>query len=81
MEIKQIPRKVLADILSARIKCEFSLLALRILVTRLQGRVAKDVANLDACVDELVVFFEKNQHLPSAQRDLLSVSQAGGIRK
>lgn len=61
------------DVALGKISGPWQMLALKILLTRVQGSLNADAspANLDKCAQEIYAFFEKNLKL--AQKDLAAI--------
>ncbi|HEX7557356.1 MAG TPA: hypothetical protein VF338_12075 [Leptolinea sp.] len=64
------------DLLLKKRTCDFEFLALKMLLGRLIMDIERDPSpvNIDKCVSQLHDLLDKNQHLPSAHRDIQKIS-------
>jgi hypothetical protein len=70
MVLPPVNHKIWGDIVTGKANFEFECLAVKILLGRLRAQVTNDPMSVQSSATELYNFFEKNQKLPSAQRDL-----------
>jgi len=74
MALPSANHKIWVDIVTGKNEFEFECLAVKILLGRLRAQVTNDPMSVQSSATELYSFFEKNQKLPSAQRDLAKIS-------
>lgn len=76
MNLLQISNNVWRDLLSGKVECNFDFLALKILLTRLRMKIAKDAsqATLDECIKEFKDYLEKMNHMPVVQKDIEKIN-------
>lgn len=81
MDIHAVSKSVWRDLVFGRIECSFEFLAFKIMLTRLQARVAMNPSPdvVDNCINDLIEFFEKYQKSPRIQDDFRKIIRAGGV--
>ena len=75
MQIPSVTHPKWAKLISGELKCNFELLSVKILLGRLvtNYKNTPTEAVLNECINEARNFFEKNQRLPKAEKDLMEI--------